>query len=79
VENGDAAALRAGGRPFLLLTAYQRSHLTGALRDAPLLNKPVDAKKLRQELSALLSGGNRPDIGLDRGSGDHFNGSCPDN
>ena len=50
-----AAALQASGRPFLVLTAYSRSHLTGALRDAPLLSKPVDEKKLGQELSALLS------------------------
>jgi CheY-like chemotaxis protein len=57
--NGDtsepvADLLRARGRPFLVMTAYQRSHLTGALRDAPVLAKPVDEKKLRQELSDLL-------------------------
>lgn len=50
-----AAALHAGGRPFVVLTAYQRSHLTGALVDAPLLSKPVDEKKLGQALASLLS------------------------
>jgi two-component system, response regulator PdtaR len=48
-----ANALLARDRPFLLLTAYNRSHLTGALVNAPLLSKPVDEKKLHQELSAL--------------------------
>ncbi len=52
---GDA--LRACERPFLVMTAYQRKDLTGVLRDARLLSKPVDEKKLRQELSALLDGG----------------------
>jgi DNA-binding response OmpR family regulator len=51
-----AEALRNHGRPFLVVTAYQRDHLTGALREAPLLTKPVDEKKLRLELSALLHG-----------------------
>lgn len=51
-----AEALRAGGRPFLVVTAYQRDHLTGPLREAPLLTKPIDEKKLRLELSALLHG-----------------------
>lgn len=51
-----AEALRNRGRPFLVVTAYQRDHLTGALREAPLLTKPVDEKKLRLELSALLQG-----------------------
>lgn len=49
-----ADALRSQGRPFLVLTAYQRNHLFGALVNAPVLNKPVDEKKLWQELSALL-------------------------
>lgn len=51
-----AVVLRAAGSPFLLLTAYQRGHLTGALKDAVLLTKPVDEGLLRQELSALLIG-----------------------
>jgi CheY-like chemotaxis protein len=51
-----AEALRTRGRPFVVVTAYQRSHLSGALREAPLLTKPVDEKKLRGELSALLQG-----------------------
>lgn len=50
-----ADVLRAHGRPFLVLTAYQPSHLTGALIGAPLLNKPVNERKLRQELSVLLA------------------------
>jgi len=49
-----ARALRDHGRPYLVLTAYQSSHLTGVLRDAPLLNKPVDEKKLRQALRACF-------------------------
>lgn len=49
-----AAALRGWGRPYLVLTAYQRSHLSGALLDASLLSKPVDEKKLAQELASLL-------------------------
>lgn len=47
--------MREAGRPFLVMSAYQRGHLTGALRDAPLMSKPVDENKLRQELSALLT------------------------
>ena len=50
-----AAALQARGRPFLVITAYQRSHLTGALSDAPWLIKPIDDKKLERELTALFS------------------------
>jgi CheY-like chemotaxis protein len=49
-----AARLRASGRPFLILTAYQRRHIRGALRDAPLLSKPLEEKQLGQQLSALL-------------------------
>ena len=49
-----ATALQECGRPFLVLTAYRRSHLAGTLRDAPVLSKPVDEKKLGQELSGLL-------------------------
>ncbi len=49
-----AAALRDHGRPFVVLTAYERKHLAGALRDAPLLSKPVDEKKLKQQLLALI-------------------------
>jgi CheY-like chemotaxis protein len=54
----DAAILdvRLNGGTFLVVTAYQRDHLTGPLREAPLLTKPVDEKKLRLELSALLHG-----------------------
>ncbi|MBS1303411.1 response regulator [Loktanella sp. SALINAS62] len=50
-----AHALRLENRPFLVLTAYSRRHLTGALEDAPLLNKPVDERKLRASLSDLFS------------------------
>ncbi len=51
-----ASALREQQRPFIVMTAYERSHLTVALRDAPLLSKPVDEQKLGQELSALFEG-----------------------
>ncbi len=51
-----AAALRGIGRPFVVLTAYQRNHLAAALLDAPLLRKPVDEKRLRRELAGLRSG-----------------------
>lgn len=49
-----AVALRDIGRPFVVLTAYQRNHLAGALLGAPVLSKPVDEKKLAQELSGLF-------------------------
>jgi CheY-like chemotaxis protein len=50
-----ADALLAQGRPFLVLTAYQRRDLPGVLGDAPLLRKPVDEKKLQQELASLFA------------------------
>ena len=50
-----ADALRSGGCPFLVMTAYNADHLSGALAGAPLLNKPVDERKLRHELSTLLA------------------------
>ena len=53
-----AAALKAAGRSFVVLTAYQRTHLSGALRDAPLLSKPVDEKRLKVRLLDVLSGRN---------------------
>jgi CheY-like chemotaxis protein len=49
-----AAALKASQRPFVVLTAYQASHLTGLLRDAPVLRKPVEENRLAQVLSELL-------------------------
>jgi CheY-like chemotaxis protein len=49
-----AEAFKASERPFLVMTAYNRSHLTGALREAPLLNKPVDEERLWQEMCALF-------------------------
>lgn len=52
-----AAALRAAARPFLIMTAFERDHLTGALHDAPLLSKPLDETRLGQELCALLPAG----------------------
>jgi len=52
-----AEILRALACPFLVLTAYQRNHLTGALSNAPLLSKPVDEKKLHQELTSLFAAG----------------------
>lgn len=50
-----AAVLRANGCPFLVLTAYSKSHLTGALTDAPLLSKPFDERDLRRELAGLFA------------------------
>lgn len=50
-----AVALRARKRPFVVLTAYRASHLTGALRGAPVLRKPVEEGKLAQALSDLLT------------------------
>lgn len=50
-----ADALLAQGRPFLVLTAYQRRDLPGVLGDAPLLRKPVDEKKLQLELASLFA------------------------
>lgn len=49
-----ADALRAHGCPFVVLTAYQQHHLAGSLSDAPLLRKPVDEKRLQQQLASLL-------------------------
>ena len=49
-----AAALQASNRPYLVLTAYRRGHLSGALLDAPLLSKPFDEKKLGKVLRSLL-------------------------
>lgn len=49
-----AAALIERGRSFLLLSAAQDAHLTGALSGAPLLNKPVDEVRLRRQLTAWL-------------------------
>ncbi len=55
-----AAALSAEGRPFLILTAYRRSHLTGALLEGPILSKPVDERKLWQAIRSLPSAGLSP-------------------
>ena len=52
-----AEALRERDCPFVVVTAYPRSHLSGALRDAPLLIKPMDDKKLKRALASLLSRG----------------------
>ncbi len=49
-----AQVLRERGTPFLLLTAYQRHHLAGVLREAPVLRKPVDETELRTLLADLL-------------------------
>ena len=50
-----ANELRARGRPFLVVSAYQPKHLTGALKGAQLLNKPIDEKALRQGLFAVFN------------------------
>jgi len=49
-----ADTLRDRGCPFIVLTAYQRHHLVGALGEALLLRKPVDEDRLQQHLIALL-------------------------
>ena len=49
-----AEALRAGERPFLIMTAYSATDLFGALAGAPLMNKPIDERKLRHALSLLF-------------------------
>lgn len=54
-----AAALRDRGRPFLVVTANERRDLTGALRDAPLLIKPIDETELERVLASLLSANSR--------------------
>jgi CheY-like chemotaxis protein len=50
-----ARLLRERGVPFLVMTGYDRAHLVEpALRDAPLLGKPLDEALLRQMLLGLL-------------------------
>ncbi|WP_292292938.1 response regulator [Marivita sp.] len=49
-----AAALQKRGCPFVVVTAYQRSHLTGALCDAPMLIKPIDERELERTLAGLV-------------------------
>ncbi|MGJ3263478.1 MAG: response regulator [Salinarimonas sp.] len=50
-----AEALAERGRPFIVVTAYERGQLTGSLRNGPMLRKPLDEAKLQRELSALFS------------------------
>jgi len=49
-----ADMLRDRESPFVVLTAYQHHHLSGALSEAPMLRKPVDETKLRTLLAELL-------------------------
>lgn len=50
-----AAALRAAGIPFVLVTGYSRSQLDGPeMRDAPIVAKPVRPEKLVQVVFKLL-------------------------
>lgn len=51
-----ADALLRQGCPFVVVTAYQRRHLPGIMKAAPLLRKPIDEDRLWLELSGLLAG-----------------------
>ena len=51
-----AEALRREGVPFVVATGYSRGQLDGAaLREAPLLAKPVDRTELLRVLGRLLA------------------------
>jgi CheY-like chemotaxis protein len=51
-----ARALRAQGCPFVVLTAYRALDRNGSLDGAPLLRKPVEERRLLQELSGMVCG-----------------------
>ena len=50
-----ANALSAAGVPFVLVTGYSRQQLDPALRDLPILPKPVSTCQLSQLLQRLLA------------------------
>lgn len=55
---GLARTLIGRGVPFVVMTGYDRAHLTEpVLRDAPLLGKPLDEAALRRTLLDLLGPG----------------------
>ena len=50
-----AVTLSAQGIPFVLVTGYGRENLPPELKEAPLLEKPVDENKLIETVKKLLS------------------------
>ena len=48
-----ASALRSRGIPFLFTTGYSRPSLPSEMVEAPLIEKPIDARALVSLLSAL--------------------------
>lgn len=48
-------ALRLGGCPFVLLTAYQTVDVSGAFKGAPLLRKPLNEQSLQKALGSLFA------------------------
>jgi DNA-binding response OmpR family regulator len=48
-----AAALAEARTPFLVLSGYGRSHIKGALCEAPLLGKPFSGETLVRAVEAL--------------------------
>jgi CheY-like chemotaxis protein len=53
-----AAALRAAGIPFVLVTGYSRSQLDEPeMREVPIIPKPVTVERLVQVLRELISAG----------------------
>jgi CheY-like chemotaxis protein len=53
-----AAALRAAGIPFVLVTGYSRSQLDEPeMREVPIIPKPVTVERLVQVLRELISVG----------------------
>jgi len=53
-----AAALRQRGRPFVLMSGYDRSDLPAALSDVPFLAKPFDSDELVAMLRQSLERSN---------------------
>lgn len=53
-----AAALRAAGIPFVLVTGYSRSQLDEPeMREVPIIPKPVTVERLVQVLREIISAG----------------------
>jgi DNA-binding response OmpR family regulator len=47
------AALQARGKPYLLISGYDRTHLASGLREAPFLPKPFGSDALVRALNNL--------------------------
>lgn len=60
-----AAALRARGVPFLVLSGYSKQQLNGGFHGAPLLQKPCEPELVIRALRGLA----RPIHGVDRHAG----------